>query len=179
MTKLIGCNPGDICEAKACSDPRESESFLLTGLRRLVDGRVSDHVLPALVLGQGAHYVVAALGLTPAAARQRLFRARSVFERRWQTLASGHSPVTPRAEMALAAVARSSSQRAMSDAQSPSSSASERNSRRVRASQSGMAVRLTRTRMGGPGANRSRVNMNMSPPTTRANASLVVVLSRS
>jgi hypothetical protein len=45
--------------------------------------------------------------------------------------------------------------------------------------QSGMAVRLTRTRRRAPDGKRSISSMNMSPPVMRENASRVALLSRS
>jgi hypothetical protein len=57
-------------------DAGESEVALLIGLRRLVHRKMADPVLRALILGGGSLYVAAALGVKPAAARQRLCRAR-------------------------------------------------------------------------------------------------------
>jgi hypothetical protein len=74
-TEAVERDPA-LCEPKVTSAPDESESALFAALRRLVGGREIDSVLQALVLGEGPHYVSAASGLKPAAARQRLFRAR-------------------------------------------------------------------------------------------------------
>lgn len=63
-------------KATNASDLSESEAIQLGGLRRLVAERVGDAVLQALIVGEAGPYVAAALGLGPAAARQRLCRAR-------------------------------------------------------------------------------------------------------
>jgi hypothetical protein len=58
------------------SDQEDSEPVLWADLRRAVRGKKSDPVMQALVLGKGSRHIIGALGLKPAAARQRLFRAR-------------------------------------------------------------------------------------------------------
>ena len=58
------------------SEQEDSEPVLWAELRRAVRGKENDPVVQALLLGKGPRSFAGALGLKPAAARQRLFRAR-------------------------------------------------------------------------------------------------------
>ena len=58
------------------SEQEDSDPLLLAELRRAVRGKENDPVVQALLLGKGPRHVAEALGLKPAAARQRLLRAR-------------------------------------------------------------------------------------------------------
>lgn len=58
------------------SDQEDAESSLLADMRRVLRGKKRDQVVQALVLGTGSRLLASTLGLKPAAASQRLFRAR-------------------------------------------------------------------------------------------------------
>jgi len=58
------------------SEQEDSRAVLWAERRRAVRGKESDPVVQALLQGKGPRYFAEALGLKPAAARQRLFRAR-------------------------------------------------------------------------------------------------------
>jgi hypothetical protein len=58
------------------SEQEDAEPVLWAELGPAVRGKESDPFVQALLLGKGPGYFAEALGLQPAAARQRLFRAR-------------------------------------------------------------------------------------------------------